>query len=204
MGTPWGHLVYLLLRRAVWTTQEPASARAVIDDFTAEFGLIDAVAVFYRKAKEVTPADDKIYAASTGLRDAVFDACVADLTTTIGSDDPTAPTILKILWYLDDELWERLRAKAIELLEQSDFGLADLGARFVVIQPNAFGGGHGLHEFRAEEFKALVPKEEWAKYQVPHVEDDQVDVSDPSLPNKVAYAAVRLRKESESGDGQAG
>lgn len=198
MGTPWGHIVYLLLRHAIQQTDNPASARGVIDDFTAEFGLITAAAaMFYRKPKEKTEADERILAASEGLRDSIFNACIADLTTSDVNDDPSAPKVLNLLWSLDAELWDRLRAKVIDLLQQSHVGLADLAARFVVIQPHAFGEGRGLHEFRSDDFSALIPKSEWVKYQIPPVEDDQVDVTDPSLANRVAYAAARLRAESE-------
>lgn len=203
MGTPWGHIVYLLLRHAIQQTDDSDSARDVIDHFTSEFGLITAAGVFYRKPKEVTEADERIHTASKGLRDAVFDACIADLTTSISSDDPSAPTVLNLLWFLDAELWDRLRATVIGLLEQAQTGLADLAARFVVIQPHAFGGDRGLHEFRSDDFGALIPKADWAKYRFPHVEDDQVDVTDPSLANRVAYAAARLREETKPEAGEA-
>lgn len=203
MGTPWGHIVYLLLRHAIQQIDNPDSARGVIDNFTAEFGLITAAAVFYRKPKEVTEADERIEAASEGLRDDVFDACVADLTTSIGSDDPSAPNVANLLWFLDADLWDRLRATVIGLLEQAQIGLADLAARFVVIQPHAFGQGRGLHEFRSDDFSALIPKADWAKYRFPDVEDDQVDVTDPSLTNRIAYAAARLREETKSAAGEA-
>jgi hypothetical protein len=203
MGSPYGHLIYLLLRHAVAQAPDLHAAQKVIDQFLAEFGLVKATGIFYQRIKEPTTADEAMLTASKGLREAVYDACVSDLTTTIGSDDLAAVTILKILWFLDDELWARLREKAAQLLADSDTTLAELGARFVVIQPGAFGGTIDIHEFREEEFKQLVPTQEWSKYPVPHAEGDQVNVRDPSLPNKTAYAAVRLRKEAEVHNNQA-
>jgi hypothetical protein len=202
MGSPYGHLVYLLLRHAVAQAPDLFAAKKIIDQFGDEFGLVAATGIFYRKVREPTAADEAMQTASAGLREAIYEACVADLTTSIGNDNPAALTILKILWYLDDELWARLRDKAAQLLKESDTTLADLGARFVVIQPSAFGGSMDIHEFRAEEFKALVPTQEWAKYYVPPIDEDQVDARDPSLPNKIAYAAVRLRSDVEVDDRQ--
>ncbi|MCV7000690.1 hypothetical protein [Mycolicibacterium alvei] len=44
------------------------------------------------------------------------------------------------------------------------------------------------------EFSQLVPKETWADYQLPQVAEDEVDVRNASLTNRVAYAAVVLKK----------
>lgn len=194
MRTPYGHLVYLLLKRGVSDASGSPSATNIIDKFTAEFGAITAAATLYQRVNEPGPSDEAMVAASSGLRKAVIDGCVADLTSNISDTDPAALTIFRVLWYLDEGLWEELRTKAAGLLDGGGAGLADLGARFVHIQPEALGG-IGVHEFRVNEFQLLVPKTQWSKYSVPQVEKDQIDFRDPSLSNRVAYAALNLRLE---------
>lgn len=194
VSTAWVQVIYALLGRAVSSADGPATARTTVNQFVEEFGLAETSDILAKRLAYSMVDDDAMLAASADLRQAVLDACVRDLTTSESDDGGlTKLTIMRLLRYLDDELWKALREVAVERLQVGTSDIAELGARFVVIQPDALGG-HGIHEFMTTEFGQLVPKETWADYQLPQVAEDEVDVRNASLTNRVAYAAVVLKK----------
>jgi hypothetical protein len=194
MGTPWGQVAYALLGHAVSTADDPATARALIDEFVAEFGLVTASGIFYRNLSPTFVDDDAMSTASEGIRDGVLSACIDDLTQQ-ETDDPATPTLLQFLWYLDDPLWASLRAKADALLQAGTIGLADLGGRFVNVHRSLHSDGW-TYEFHPE-FENLVPRTAWVKYRVPRHEASDVDTTSPTRGSRAVYAAVILREEIE-------
>lgn len=192
--TTWGQIIYALLGRAVSTADTPKTARMMIDQFTEEFGLAETTDILAKRLVFPMVDDDAMASACIGLRRAVFDTCLLDLTTSLSDDAEETPGVIRFLRYLDDELWQALRVDVMERLEAETSTLADLGARFVVIQPESFGG-RGHHEMYLQEFQLLIPMSSWSTYRLPSIAADQVDLRDASLSNRAAYAAVALRKE---------
>jgi hypothetical protein len=201
MDGPWAQVIYALIGHAVSTAESSTAARALIDDFVDEFGVEVATDVFWRRLEYPVVDEDALLHASTGLRQDVLDACLTDLTTDVSDHDPTSPTVLRLLRYLDDDLWQSLREQMQTRLDDGTSDLAGLGARFVTIQPEAFGG-RGFHEFFEEDFSKLLPKETWANYSVDDFRDDDVDYRATSLENRRVYAAVVVRKTIEQRAGR--
>jgi hypothetical protein len=197
IDTVWGQVLYALLGRAVSAADSAVTARAVVDGFVADFGVVDTTDILERRLALPMVDDDAMLAASAGIRAEVFTLCVRDLTTDVSDADLAAPTILRVLRYLDDDLWRLLRAKAEDLLRAGKTDLADLAARFVMVRANALGDT-GDYKFFATEFGQLVPEESWSGYEVGNYEDDDFRFNDTSLRNRAIYASVAIRKAVEN------
>jgi KAP family P-loop domain len=191
----WGVVVYAILGHAICGADSDVG-RDIMGRFEEDFGTLRTTNIMSTRNDSAVdlPALDleKIAAASIDLRDAVTEACVADLLRDVLAEDPSSLTVLHFLRYIDDELWEELSEVArIEVVDR-ERAPYELAARFVRIRPNAASlqssGDHYL-----QYFEKLIKKEAWKVDEIPQVTEGDIAASDNSLSNRVKYAAFLMK-----------
>jgi hypothetical protein len=135
-----------------------------------------------------------ISAASVSVRDKVLGICRRDLESDVLDADPGAETILEFTNYLDDALWQDLRACAQRLLTDGRVAPYQLAGRFirvVVAEPGKISLDKPTGRFYL--FKKLVPESDWQVKDIPESALTEPVPEDNSLANRIRIAARRMK-----------
>lgn len=195
--TPLAAVLFQIVGRAVSAVVAPEDAVAVIDRFENAVGLFAAADVLSPRASGDVELELAIREASVNLRKKVL--CVAEVDL-FSESDVEDMSILALVRYLDDELWELLRGTATRGLDDGRWNLADLAGRFTTFGKDS-GGEMSRPRFYAEYFELLIPRDLWATYDLPGNAEDPVYVGDSNLESRIAWAAHILHQELPKRDG---
>lgn len=185
----WSTVLYPLLSHAIRTADTTDTAKKIADYYRQQVGLTNTVCTLANPT-HVLPAGDlaKLKTATVDIRDEVYKAVIEDLTTDRPYAERRGKQVLSFRDYLDEEMWEHLRAEAAQLLGSDQTTQLDLAARFV----STFDQ-HQIDDFHSEDFVRLVPRESWRLDQLPSEDPTPIDNTDTSLANRKLVAAKAIR-----------
>ncbi|MFD6677638.1 P-loop NTPase fold protein [Rhodococcus zopfii] len=185
----WSTVLYPLLSHAICTAGTTDAAKEIADNYRQQVGLTNTVCTLAYPTHAL-PADDlaKLKTATAEIRDEVHDLVIDDLTTDRPYAERQGKQVLSFRDFLDEEMWQRLRAETAPLLESDQTTQLDLAARFV----STFDQ-HQINEFHSEDFVRLVPRESWRLDQLPTEDHNPIDDTDTSLTNRKLVAAKAIR-----------
>lgn len=185
----WGDVVYALLVRAICAADTPDAAVQTVKDYRNDCGLSATIDVLAHRSDLDFADPEKIRDATAMIRDEVLELARRDLTTDLPPEERSEFSILGTVHFFDDQMWTQLRDSLVPHLENGSITHGELAARFVTISP-----ADRHHEFCQKDFAFLIPQESWELDQFPLDDDADVDVADPSLANRMVYAAKAIRK----------
>jgi hypothetical protein len=182
-------IVARLLHRAVTAAATTPEASQYVNEYSARFGIVAAAHVLTAVGR--VGDDDTMVPASQAVRAEVLIACKRDLATDLDIGGPSAPRIIDFLGYLNDEMWDELRAWAAAEIIAKRVTEYQLAARFVRTAEPHFETGP--YVFLSTSFVELVALERWEESNLPELGPDEFISGSGDLEERIKYAAQAMK-----------